>query len=44
VASLGVLSASLYDGSSRELGRATLRFTEGGGLWAVLRSVRLAVR
>jgi hypothetical protein len=44
VASLGVLSASLYDGSSGELGRATLRFTEGGGLWTTLRSVRLAVR
>lgn len=44
VTSLGVLSASLYDGASGELGRATLRFTEGGGLWTVLRSVRLAVR
>lgn len=44
VASLSVLAASLYDGSSGELGRATLRFSQRGGLWTVLRTVRLAVR
>jgi hypothetical protein len=44
VASLSMLAASLYDGAGAEIGQATLRFSEGGGLWTVLRSVRLAVR